>query len=177
MTLSYSHGTATTPLLGESIGANLRRTVERFAEREALVVRHQNYRATYRQLWDATTRAACGLAKLGVQKGDRIGVWAPNRWEWVVIQYATARLGAILVNINPAYQTTELEYVLNQASVSGLVLARGFRKADYGAMLAAVRGKCPAVQWSLVIDDEWSKLDARGEFSDAELLFDDALNI
>ena len=87
--LSYAHGTSPLPLLGETIGENLRRTVERFADREALVVRHQNYRATYRQLWDAVTETARGLLALGVHKGDRVGIWAPNRFEWVVIQYAT----------------------------------------------------------------------------------------
>src|SRR5262245_15240507 len=123
--LSYAHGTCATPLLGETIGDNLRRTVERCGDREPRIVRHQHYRATDRQLWDATTEAARGLMALGVQKGDRVGIWAANRWEWVVIQYATARIGAILVNINPSYQATELEYVLNQAGVSVLLLARG----------------------------------------------------
>lgn len=183
--LSYAHGTGNTPLIGETIGANLRRTVARFSDREALVVRHQNYRATYRELWDATTVAACGLASLGVQPGDRVGVWAPNRWEWVVIQYATARIGAILVNINPSYQATELEYVLNQAGVSVLLLARGFRKADYAAMLAAVRDRCPQLRLSLVIDDEWEKLcNAASGFTvedlarrEAALQFDDPINI
>jgi fatty-acyl-CoA synthase len=108
--LSYSHGTSTTPLLGETIGDNLRRTVERFGDREALVVRSQGFRTTYRQLWDHTTGVARGLLALGVAKGDRVGIWSPNRWEWVVLQYATARVGAILVNINPAYKTAELEY-------------------------------------------------------------------
>src|SRR4051794_21983545 len=102
--LSYSHGTSPVPLLGETIAANLRLTVERFPDREALVVRPQKYRATYRQLWDAVAEVARALLALGVQKGDRVGVWAPNRFEWVVVQYATARLGAILVNINPSYQ-------------------------------------------------------------------------
>src|SRR4051794_13013858 len=118
--LSYAHGASSTPLLGETISANLRRTAARFADREALVVRSQGYRATYGQLWDAVSEAARGLLALGVQKGDRVGIWAPNRFEWVVIQYATARLGAILVNINPSYQAAELEYVLNQAGVSAL---------------------------------------------------------
>src|SRR5207247_9788557 len=93
--LSYAHGACAVPLLGETIGANFRRTAERFAEREALVVRHQNYRATYRQLGDAVAQVARGLLALGVQKGERIGVWSPNRFEWVIVQYATARLGAI----------------------------------------------------------------------------------
>src|SRR5262245_49500869 len=109
VTLSYAHGASPIPLLGETIGANLRRTVERFGDCDAMVVRHQNYRASYRQLWDAVTQAARGLLAVGVQKGDRIGVWAPNRFEWVVLQYATARIGAILVNINPAYKSAELE--------------------------------------------------------------------
>ena len=101
--LSYSHGTSDVPLLGETIGDSLRRTVERSGDREALVVRHQNIRLTYHELWDETTRCARGLLAHAVQKGDRVGVWAANRYEWVVLQYAAARVGAILVNINPAY--------------------------------------------------------------------------
>ena len=110
---SYLHGPSLTPLLGETIGENLRRTVERFGDREALVVRSQGYRATYRQLWDQTSALARALLASGVQQGDRVGIWSPNRFEWVVTQYATARIGAILVNINPAYKTSELEYALD----------------------------------------------------------------
>src|SRR5262245_11907486 len=106
--LSYEHGACTVPLLGETISANLRRTVEQFGDREALVVRHQNYRATYRELWDQVSVAARGLLARGVKPGERVGVWSPNRFEWVVLQYATARIGAILVNINPAYRASEL---------------------------------------------------------------------
>src|SRR6476646_9106736 len=104
---SYLHGTSSTPLLGETIGANLRRTVERVGDGEALVVRAQGYRATYRELWDQTTALARALMASGIAPGDRVGVWAPNRFEWVVAQYATARIGAILVNVNPAYRATE----------------------------------------------------------------------
>src|SRR3954467_7884807 len=132
---SYAHGASTVPLLGETIGENLRRTVERVGDRDALIVRNQGYRATYRELWEQTTRAARGLMARGVQPGDRVGIWAPNRFEWVVIQYATARIGAILVNINPAYKSTELEYVLNQSGISLLLLARAFRQSDYAGML------------------------------------------
>src|SRR4051812_5092421 len=107
--LSYSHGTSLVPLLAETIGAHLRRTVERFSDREALVVRHQDVRLTYRELWEETTRCARGLLAHGVQKGDRVGIWAPNRYEGGVLQYAAARVGAILVNVNPAYQPAELE--------------------------------------------------------------------
>ena len=149
--LSYAHGASDVPLLGETIGDNLRRTVERFGDREALVVRHQNVRLTYDELWDLTTRCARGLLAHGVDKGDRVGIWAPNRYEWVVLQFAAARVGAILVNINPAYKTAELEYALNQSGVSLLLLARGFRQSDYVAMLAEVRAAgariCPR-RWS-----------------------------
>src|SRR6266513_2873302 len=140
---SYIHGASPVPLLGETIGENLRRTVERVPTSEALVVRHQNYRATYAELWEQTTRAARGLLAKGVKKGDRVGIWSPNRAEWVVIQYATARIGAILVNINPAYKTSELEYALNQSGTSLLVLAERFRTNDYAGMLAEVRERCP----------------------------------
>src|SRR3982750_4633832 len=119
---SYAHGASPVPLLGETIGETLRRAAGRFADRDALVVRHQNYRATYRELWEQVGRAARGLLARGVRTGDRVGVWSPNRAEWVVLQYATARLGAILVNINPAYKATELEYALNQSGVSLLCL-------------------------------------------------------
>ena len=112
-------------MLGETIGENLRRTAERFGDREALVVRSQSFRASYRELWDATTRAAKSLLAMGVVPGDRVGIWSPNRAEWVVVQYATARIGAILVNINPAYKASELAYALTQSGASVLVLARG----------------------------------------------------
>src|SRR5215472_17427070 len=134
--LSYSHGPSTISLLGETIGQNLRRTVGRFGHREALVVRHQHVRMTYSQLWNETTRCAYGLLAHGVQQGDRVGIWAPNRYEWVVFQYAAARVAAILVNVNPAYRTAELEYALRQSGVSVLVHARHFRQTDYVAMLA-----------------------------------------
>src|SRR4051812_16344461 len=129
--LSYVHGASPVPLLGETIGENLGRTVARFGECDALVVRHQGYRATYRELWAQVGLAARGLLARGVDKGDRVGIWSPNRFEWVVIQYATARIGAILVNVNPAYKATELEYVLRQAGIGLLILARGFRQTDY----------------------------------------------
>ncbi|HVS42394.1 MAG TPA: AMP-binding protein, partial [Candidatus Dormibacteraeota bacterium] len=102
---SYVHGASPVPLLGTTIGENLRRTVERFSDREALVVRQQGYRATYGELWEQVGQAARGLMARGVERGDRVGIWSPNRYEWVVVQYATARIGAVLVNINPAYRT------------------------------------------------------------------------
>src|SRR2546421_10986436 len=111
--LSYVHGASAIPLIGEPIFQNLRRTAARFGDREALVAAHQSYRATYSELVEQCEEVARGLMARGVQKGDRVGIWAPNRYEWVIAQYATAATGAILVNINPAYPTSDLEYALN----------------------------------------------------------------
>jgi fatty-acyl-CoA synthase len=170
MTLSYARGATDAPLLDEAIGANLRRTVERFPDREALVVRHQAHRATYAELWREVDRAARALIARGVAKGDRVGIWAPNRYEWVVTQFATARIGAILVTINPAYRAGELAYALAKAGVSVLVMARGFHGADYVAMLREVRAECPALRATIVLEDDWDAFLAAGErVDDAEL--------
>ena len=182
---TYAHGASAVPLVGYTIGECLRRTVEQHGQREALVVRHQMYRATYRQLWEQVDLAARGLLSRGVGKGDRVGLWAPNRAEWVVTQFATARVGAILVNINPAYRSSELEYALKQSGVSLLVLARGFRSADYVGMVADVRGRCPDLRDTLVLEWEWDHLLAAGrDIPDAvlavregELSPDDPINI
>ena len=182
---SYAHGVSDVPLLGETIGENLRRTVERAGDSEALVARHQRYRATYREVWEQTGLAARGLMARGIQPGDRVGIWAPNRYEWVVIQYATARMGAILVNINPAYKSTELEYALKQSGVSLLMLASRYRTTDYVAMVEDVRGQLPELAQTLVLDDDWDALleagqnvspDALAE-REAQLQFDDPINI
>jgi fatty-acyl-CoA synthase len=182
---SYVSGTSSTPLLGETIGENLRRTVERFPDREALVSVQQNYRATYRQLWDQTSQIARGLLVRGVKKGDRVGVWSPNRYEWVVLQYATARMGAVLVNVNPAYRVHELEYALKHSGVSTLVLAKSFRQADYVAMVREVRLRCPELKQTIVIEEDWKELEREAmRLSDdelhareRELQFDDPINI
>ena len=183
--LSYAHGASPIALLGQTIGANLRATVQRFPDREALVVRWQNYRATYRQLWDETTRLARSLLALDVQPGDRVGIWATNRFEWVVAQYATARVGTILVNINPAYQAAELEYVLCQAGVRLLLHGRGFRHTAYGPLLAAVRPRCSDLKDVVRLDEDWDALLKQGDDvgdealrqREASLQFDDAINI
>jgi fatty-acyl-CoA synthase len=182
---SYVHGAAATPLLGETIGQNLNRTVALHGDREALVARHQGYRATYRQLWEQTGLAARGLMARGVGKGDRVGIWSPNRFEWVVTQYATARIGAILVNINPAYRTAELEYALQQSGTSLLILARAFRTADYVALLGEVRDRCPDLREAIVLEDGWQSLLRDADrvpaadlaLREAELQFDDPINI
>jgi fatty-acyl-CoA synthase len=182
---SYVHGASSVPLLGETIGENLRRTAERHGDREALVVPHQGYRATYADLWEQSGRVARGLMARGVRKGDRVGIWSPNRAEWVLIQYATARMGAILVNINPAYKTSELEYALNQSGSSFLVLAERFRTNDYVAMLAEVKGGCPQLREALVLEDGWEALLRDADRTEerelaereAELQFDEPINI
>ena len=183
--LSYAHGASSIPLLGETIGENLRRTVETFGEREALVVRHQDYQASYRELWEQVGLAARGLLARGIRTGDRVGIWSPNRFEWVVLQFATARIGAILVNINPAYKSVELEYTLNQSGVKLLCHARGFRTTDYLAILNEVRGRCAQLLDTLVLDSDWTALLASGcriaeaelDAIEAHLQFDDPINI
>src|SRR5690242_215750 len=144
-TTSYASGTSSTPLLGETIDANLKRAVERFGDREAVVDVAGGSRLTYRQLDAAVQGVARGLLARGVQKGDRVGIWAPNCLEWVLVQYATARIGAILVNINPAYRTHEVGYVLRQAGIATLVSAPSFKASDYRAMVEEVRGDLPGL--------------------------------
>jgi fatty-acyl-CoA synthase len=182
---SYICGSSEIPLLGETVGENLRLTAERFPDREALVVPFQQYRATWREFYEQTGQIARALLVRGVKKGERLGIWAPNRYEWVVLQYASARMGAILVNINPAYRTHELEYALKQSGVSTLVLARGFRQADYVEMMREVKPKCPELRQTIVIEDEWHELasDAMRLSEDelrhrgVELQFDEPINI
>ncbi|GAB3870025.1 AMP-binding protein [Kibdelosporangium lantanae] len=159
MSTSYASGISTTPLLGDTIGANLDRTVARFADREALVDRGSGGRWTYAQLADEVNKVAIGLLELGVRKGDRVGIWAPNRAEWTFTQYATAKIGAILVNINPAYRSHELTYVLNQSGIRTLVSARSFKTSDYAAMIEEARPSCPALVDVILLDSpEWTDL-------------------
>jgi fatty-acyl-CoA synthase len=182
---SYVHGTSDVPLLGETIGENLRRTVARFPDQEALVVPYQRYRATYRQFWDQTSLVARALLARGAQKGERIGLWSPNRFEWVVLQYAAARVGAILVNINPAYRSHELEHVLRQSGTRLLVIAKGFRQASYVQIVREVEERCPEHQDTLVIDDEWAALpqealrasESELQRREADLDCDDPINV
>jgi fatty-acyl-CoA synthase len=183
MTRSYAHGPSATPLLGDTIGDLFRATAMTFGAREALVVRSQNRRFTWTGLDQEVRRAAKGLMALGVHKGDRVGVWAPNRFEWVVLQFATATAGAILVNINPAYKTAELEYVLNQAGVSVLVTAARFRQSDFAAMVREVRPRCPELREVIVLEEDWQRLvsstigDDELEARAASLHPDDPINI
>jgi len=139
---SYVHGASDTPLIGATIGDGFDATVERFPDREALVSCHQGIRLTWRELQADCDRFARGLLALGLRKGDRIGIWSPNRAEWVVAQLATAKLGAILVNVNPAYRAAELEYALSQSGCSALILAPPYKTSNYPAILAEV---CPEI--------------------------------
>ena len=141
--LSYTSATSDTPLLGDTIGANFDRTAAAFPDRLALVDVPAGLRYTYAELKDEVDALAYALLGIGIAKGDRVGIWSPNRAEWTVTQYATAKIGAILVNINPAYRTSELEYVLNQSGCKLLIAAQRLKTSDYAAMIAEVRPRCP----------------------------------
>jgi fatty-acyl-CoA synthase len=183
---SYAHGAWDVALLGRTIGEDFERTVGRFPERDALVSRHQGIRLSYAELDAEVDRVARGLLALGIERGDRVGIWAPNRAEWVLVQYATAKIGAILVNVNPAYRTHELAYALRQSGMRLLVSAPEFKTSDYRAMVEEVRGECPELERVVFLDTgDWEELLAGGDAVDvdavrargAELSFDDPINI
>jgi fatty-acyl-CoA synthase len=182
--LSYSSGESAKPLLGDTIGGNFDATVARFGGREALVDRTTGRRWTYAELAADVDALALGLLELGVGKADRVGIWAPNCAEWTLTQYATAKIGAILVNINPAYRTRELEFVLNQSGTSLLISAERLKTSDYAAMIAEVRPRCPGLAHVVLIGrPEWHTLLERGRQLDRaalgriELDADDPINI
>jgi len=189
---SYVHGASEIPLLGETIGRNLDRTAARVPDRDALVSVHQGIRLTYAQFLAAVEEVARGLLALGVEPGERVGIWSPNNAEWVTLQYATAKVGAIMVNVNPAYRTSELAYALGQSGVSTLVLAPRFRQADYLDMLDRVAGELPALHRRVVLGPDtpagamgWDDLRQAGarvavdrlREREALLQFDDPINI
>ncbi|MGZ6588583.1 MAG: AMP-binding protein [Solirubrobacteraceae bacterium] len=183
---SYVSGASTQPLLGESIGATFDRTIERFGDREALVSRHQGLRYSYAELAAAVEEVARGLLAIGLDPGDRVGIWAPNCAEWTLVQFATAKLGIILVNINPAYRTSELEFVLRQSGCRALVAARAFKSSDYVAMVEDVRPKVPTLEQVVFLDGpDWDALLAgAARVSPAEVAerqaatqFDDPINL
>jgi fatty-acyl-CoA synthase len=191
---SYSHGVSSQALIGETIGENLRRVAARFGDREAMVDVPSGRRWTYRQLDADTNTLARGLLAAGIGTGERVGIWSPNCPEWVLLQYATAKMGAILVNINPAYRTHELAYVLRQAGIKLLVSAENFKTSDYRAMVGEVRGDLPDLEDVIFISTAgWDKLLAAGVAAadaatagdepdalaarEATLAFDDPINI
>ncbi len=187
----YAHGASLTPLLGETIGECLLRVARTHPDRPALIVRHQDVRLSYAGLLEQTDTVARGLIAMGFAKGERVGIWAPNRHEWVLMQLATARAGIILVNINPAYRAVELGYALRQSAVSGLVLAPAFKGTSYLEML----DRCDppsSLTRVIVLDDAaragqipWSELERQGGSVPLEQLeeraggldFDDPINI
>ncbi len=182
---SYSHGLSQHALLGETIGENLRNTCSNFPDREALICVEQNYRATYSVFWQQVTTVAKALLAINAEKGDRVGIWAPNRYEWVLMQYATARVEILLVNINPTYRTSELAYVLGQSGVSVLVSALSFKSSDYKAMIEESKSLCENLREVIFLDQDWEHfLSKANKISDAELeviensiQFDDPVNI
>src|SRR5579871_2663193 len=172
--LSYSSGASVTPLLGDTIGANLDATVAAFGEREALVDRSDPdavRRWSYAELAADVNALALGLLEAGIGKGDRVGIWAPNCAEWVLTQYATAKIGAILVNINPAYRARELEFVLNQSGTVLLVSAQRLKTSDYAAMIEQVRPNCPDLKHVVLLGSpQWRSLLETGRGADRAAL-------
>lgn len=163
-TLSHARGDTSTPLLNETIGTNLARTVSLHGDNEALVSRHQGIRWTYREFAEEIDRVARSLIAMGFVKGDRVGIWSPNNAEWVLLQYATALVGVILVNINPAYRTHELQYALEQSGCRGLFAAARFKTSDYVAMVNEVRPSVPALEHVVFLDtDDWTSFLADGD--------------
>jgi fatty-acyl-CoA synthase len=187
---SYVHGASDVPLLGATIGECFDRTVARFPDGEALVVRHQGVRLTWTRLKQECERLARGLIALGLEKGDRIGIWSPNWAEWVLAQFATPRIGAILVNINPANRAAELEYALRQSGCTALIIAPPLKTANYAEILAEVAA--PDLRTVIAFGDQtvpgalsWDEVLRRGDSVPMEELrarereqhFDDPVNI
>src|SRR3954454_1662172 len=182
--MSYAHGVSTTALLGQTIGDNLESAVDSFPERDALVSCHQSLRLSYAEFNAAVDGLATGLLRAGIDRGDRVGIWSPNCAEWSLVQYATAKLGAILVNVNPAYRTHELEYVLRQSGIRLLVSSAGHKTSDYRAMATDVAARVDTLERTVFIeDDDWQELTRTSVDADAisrrlaELSFDDPINI
>lgn len=183
--LSYIQGLSGASMLGDTIGQNLKKTVDRFPDNDALICPHQQYRATYAQFWEQTTAVAKALLAAGIAKGDRVGIWALNRYEWVLVQYATARLGIIMVNINPAYRSAELEYVLQQSGIKMLISALQFKTSNYAAIIETVRAQCPELEQVVLLDQDWNHFLETGKSVKDDVLvaleediqFDDPVNI
>ncbi|HEX4253579.1 MAG TPA: AMP-binding protein, partial [Streptosporangiaceae bacterium] len=183
---SYASGTYPVALLGDTIGENFDRTASRFGDREAMVDVTAGRRWSYRELTADVDALARGLLGRDIGPGDRVGIWAPNCAEWTLTQYATAKIGAILVNINPAYGARELAYVLRQSGVRLLVAARAHRSSDYASMIDEVRPSCPDLEQVILLGSaEWDEVAAAERGADpaalaavsATLSADDPINI
>jgi fatty-acyl-CoA synthase len=186
MAPSHARGSDAVPLLEETIGTNLERTIAWFGDRDALISCQQGRRYSYRELGAAVDLLARALIAAGLEPGDRLGVWSPNCAEWVLVQYATAKAGVIMVNINPAYRTSELEYALRQSGCKMLIAAPAFKSSDYVAMISEVRPGLPELELVVILDSEdWAQLLAGAEAVDQSqlesisrgLAADDPINI
>ncbi len=184
-TLSYACGISDIPLKGETIGQNLRQIAAKFPERTALISEYQQYRANYSEFLEQVEQVAKALMAHGIRRGDRVGIWSPNRYEWVLVQYATALMGAIMVNINPGYKLSGLRYALEQSRIDLLIASSYFRKTDYIKMLDELRPDCLYPKQTVIIDRDWATFlssasqvsDARLAEREASLQFDDPVNI
>jgi len=183
--LSYTNGASNIPLLGETIDENLRKTVAKFPNNDALISAHQHYRATYTEFYEQVTAVAKGLIALGVKTGDRVGIWSPNCYEWTLLQYATAKIGAIMVNINPAYRTSELIYVINQSGLSYIFSAIQFKTSHYKKMIDDAREFTDTLRKEVYWGESWEYFLAQGkkvsdeklQSYEAKVQFDDPVNI
>ena len=183
--LAYTYGASNISLIGETIDQNLRKTVEKYPNKEALISVHQDYRVTYTEFYKQITTVAKGLIALGVKQGDRVGIWSPNCYEWTLLQYATAKIGAIMVNINPAYRTSELIYVINQSGISYIFAAPQFKSSNYKKMIDDAREFTETLRKEVYWGESWQHFLAHGEkVTDEKLLsfeervqFDDPVNI
>ena len=170
---------------GETIGQNLRQIAAKFPERTALISEYQQYRANYSEFLEQVEQVAKALMAHGIRRGDRVGIWSPNRYEWVLVQYATALMGAIMVNINPGYKLSGLRYALEQSRIDLLIASSHFRKTDYIKMLDELRPDCLYPKQTVIIDRDWATFlssasqvsDARLAEREASLQFDDPVNI
>ena len=183
--LSYTNGASNIPLLGETIDENLRKTVAKFPNNDALISAHQHYRATYTEFYEQVTAVAKGLIALGVKSGDRVGIWSPNCYEWTLLQYATAKIGAIMVNINPAYRTSELIYVINQSGLAYIFSAIQFKTSHYKKMIEDAREFTDTLRKEVYWGESWEYFLAQGkkvsdqklQSYEAKVQFDDPVNI
>ena len=183
--LAYTYGASDVSLLGETIDQNLRRTVEKFPHKEALISVHQNYRVTYTEFYEQVTAVAKGLIALGAKLGDRVGIWSPNCYEWTLLQYATAKIGVIMVNINPAYRTSELIYVINQSGISFIFAAPEFKSSNYKKMIDDAREFTETLRKEIYWGDSWERFLENGKkvtdekllFFEEKVQFDDPVNI
>ena len=182
---AYTHGASSVALLGETIDENLKKTVAKYADQDALICSHQNYRATYKEFYDQVVEVAKGLIALGVKRGERVGVWSPNCYQWTLLQYATAKIGVILVNINPAYRTSELIYVINQSGLSVMFSALQFKSSNYKKMMDDAREFTDTIRKAIFWDESWEHFLKEGKQISDETLrkyeekvqFDDPVNI